>query len=184
MKKLICLLILACGLSSFATAQTKIKTNGAYWLVGVLNLSAETRVSDHITINFDAVYSPWERFFGKPLKIMQLIPEARYYFRESYDGWYAGIYVAYHTFTMTKWDHWDLGEYQTGCGFAAGAVVGYAMDLSDRWSMDFYVGGGYQQSEYMTYGPGYTVPWNRSAEWIPYKGGVAFAYKINTGRKK
>ena len=45
-----------------SSAQTYIKLNAAYTLVGIINLQAEFVISNHSSIALDAVLSPWESF--------------------------------------------------------------------------------------------------------------------------
>ena len=54
-RKLLLLALLALSLSA-VQAQTKLKWNALYWAMGVVNMSAETKLADKWTFNGDAVY--------------------------------------------------------------------------------------------------------------------------------
>ena len=54
-RKLLLLALLALSLSA-VQAQTKLKWNALYWAMGVVNMSAETKLTDKWTFNGDAVY--------------------------------------------------------------------------------------------------------------------------------
>jgi hypothetical protein len=62
--------------------------------------------------------------------------------------------------------------------------VGYQYKISENWNADFFLGGGTSQGFYHGYdevdGDRYEGgnPWNRSGEWIPYKGGIMISYKL------
>ncbi len=161
-------------------AGTRLKANALYWAVGVPNLSVETSLGKHWGLNVDAVYSPWQSINGRPYVVFQLIAEGRYYFRESARGFYVGVYAAFDAYKLSKWGHPSY-EVQHGVGKAFGGAVGYQFALNRRWGMDCYLGGGWHGGDY--YGidertGDYYARWNGSGEWIPYKAGVAFTYRL------
>lgn len=179
-KRLIIITICLISAIGGANAQTYIKTNALYWAVGVPNVSLETRLHKHFSYNVDFVYSPWEHIVDRSLVIGQFINEFRYYPKEVNRGFYAAGYAAGHTFKLSKWNYND-DKYQKGSGISFGATIGYELPIAKRWLIDFYVGGGWQLSWYQGF---YTaddsryVGWNASGEWIPYKIGVTFAFKL------
>lgn len=159
---------------------TALKWNALYWVVGVPNMSVETRLNGKFTFHGDAVYSPWKSVKGRPLLGLQLISEVRFYPREAFRGFYVGGYVAYDSYKVSKWDH-PKNEVQHGIGIGIGATVGWQIELARRWGLDFYVGGGWHHGWY--YGVDTStglryVPWNKSGEWIPYQAGIAFSYRL------
>lgn len=180
-KKLLLLAILGLSLSA-VQAQTQLKWNALYWAVGVVNMSAETKISNKWTLNGDLVYSPWESLDGNPMKFGQVLAEGRYYPKGAFNGFYVGGYAGYHKmFKFTKWNYINKDRYQKGDGISLGATLGYELKISDRWAIDMYAGYGWQHSEYKGYvkstGEMY-VDKNGSGEWLPYKLGVAFAYRL------
>lgn len=191
---LIILLIACFAAAPFrqAKAQTYIKTNALYWAVLVPNVSVETKLWKHFTFNTDLVGSMWKSINGKPYLIGQLIPEFRYYPKEANRGFYVGFYTGGHVFKMSKWNY-HSNRYQVGAGVASGFTLGYELPIAKRWLMDFYVGGGRQWSWYRgfrapndpLYEPGNTmyVDWNGSAEYVPYKIGVTFSYRVSKEKR-
>ena len=104
-RKLLLLALLALSLSA-VQAQTKLKWNALYWAMGVVNMSAETKLADKWTFNGDAVYSPWKSIEGNPMRFGQLIVEGRYYPKGAFNGLYVGGYGSYHRlFKFTKWNY-------------------------------------------------------------------------------
>ncbi len=167
--------------------RTTLKWNALYWVCGIPNMSVETRLGQRFTFNADLVFSPWESINGRPYVIGQVIPSVRYYFRESFRGFYVGGYAAFDAFEMSKYNH-PAYEVQHGVGISLGGVVGYQLPIgrtrASRWSMDFYLMGGWHLAWY--YGidertGDFYARWNASGEWMPYGAGVTFAYRL--GRK-
>ena len=64
-------------------------------------------------------------------------------------------------------------------------TLGYQWKLSEKWALDLFVGGGHQEAFYKGYsietGERYDTwihDYNKSGEWILYRGGLMIAYKI------
>lgn len=182
MKRVLFVVLVCAMLTPKATrAQTTLKGNVLYWAVVVLNLSAETALGGHVTLNADLVYSPWESIDGNKMRLGQAIATARWYPRGAFDGFFAGPYAALHAFRISKWGGYgDMGMYQVGNGVSLGAEVGYQWSIAPRWNMEASVAGGWQVSHYTGYESGGEIyaPWNGSGEWIPYKIGLTFCYKL------
>lgn len=176
---IICIVTAIAGTSA-AQAQTYIKANSLYWVVGVPNVSLETKLAKHFTYNTDLVFSPWDNICGRSLVIGQWINEFRYFPKQAYHGFYAAGYAAGHTFKLTKWNY-NSDKYQKGSGISLGVTLGYELPIAKRWLIDFYVGGGWQLSWYEGFyraDNSRYVGWNASGEWIPYKIGVTFAFRL------
>ena len=181
-KKLLLLAIPALSLCTTTQAQTRLKWNALYWALGMVNMSAETKLADNWTLNGDLIYSPWESFGGNPMKFGQVIAEGRFYSKGSFDGFYVGAYASYHKmFKFTKWNYINRDKYQKGDSMSFGATLGYQLKISDRWGLDMYASYGWQHSTYKGFvkssGEMY-VDTNRSGKWLPYKLGVAFTYRL------
>lgn len=187
-KTIIALLALLCVTTITAKAQTYIKSNALYWAVLVPNVSVETRLGKHFTFNGDFVISFWDNFAGRKLQGTQTIAEGRYYPKAAFDGFYVGGYFGFDTYNVSKWDH-PATDIQHGIGYALGLTLGYQLKIAKRWNMDFYVAGGWHLGKYWgeTILPDGTsevyAPWNASGEWIPYKVGVTFAYRLTSNKR-
>lgn len=186
MKKLF-IVILLFG-STFASAQTYIKTNAIYWLGLIPNVGLETRLGNHFTFNGEVVASLWENIGGRPYVGAQFIAGARYYPKAAFKGFYVGGDFGFDIYKMSKWDH-PASDIQHGIGYYLGLTLGYQLAISKRWNMDFYAGGGWHLGQYWgeTIQPdGSAVmyaPWNSSGEWIPYKIGVTFSYRLTSNKR-
>lgn len=187
MKKTLLFVLIAICTFNTARSQTYLKANALYWGVLMPNVSGEVRISDKFTINCDVVGSLWNSFAGYKLKFIQVIPEIRYFYKGSFKGLYTGFYASHHRFNMTKWNYKNENKIQKGWGQSLGITIGYQHHLSDKWMMDMYLGGGWQHSRYRGYYKDTNEKYeslNSSGEWIPYKIGVSFAYKILKRRNK
>ena len=184
MRKIVLFVLLTALAIPAAKSQTYIKANALYYAVLVPNIAVETKLSEHFTFNADAVFSPWKSINGSPYLIGQIIPDVRYYFKEANQGFYAGLYAAADVYKVSKWGHPGT-DVQHGWGISLGATVGYELPIAKRWLMDFYIGGGWHHGWYWgedTRDGSVYAPWNRSGEWIPYRAGVSFGYRL--GKKK
>ena len=179
-----------------------IKGNALFIPIGIINVGAEYQVTQNITMQGDLFISPWKSFSGHELEYYMLGFDGRYYFKEAFKGWYLGANISVSAFKLQKWNYWnddyyfdeELNQptnhinsnlYQKGYSVIIGAVGGYQFKIGDRWNMDIYAGVGNSQDFYKgfdrTTGERYdkAVKWNKSGEWIPYKGGIMLSYKIN-----
>lgn len=183
MKKLLTIILLFC--MTYANAQTYIKSNALYWVGLLPNVGVETRLANHFTFNAETVFALWEKVNDRPYLGSQVIVGARYYPKQAFKGFYVGGDVAFDSYNTSKWDH-PATDIQHGVGLYLGITLGYQLPIAKRWNMDFYAGGGWHHGWYwgedlLTNEP-YAL-WNRSGEWIPYKLGVTFAYRLTSDKR-
>ncbi len=207
MKKTILILFIILGFLGNAQNQDSaiskkiyVKANALFLPIGILNAGIEYQLKDKVTIQADVFISPWKSFAEKYLQVYMIGFEARYYFKEAFKHWYVGANISGARFIMQKYNYWSDGLYQytpespiykasdlyqNGYAIMIGGTVGYQFQLSDRWNMDLYFGGGTAQSFYKGYHKKLGIrydddgrKWNKSGEWIPYRGGVMISYKL------
>jgi len=162
-------------------AQTHIKGNCVYWMLGMPNVSVETKVAEHLTLSGEIFYSPWESVNDNPLKFLQFNPDIRWYPKGAFHGFYAGAYASVQDFKLSKWNYWNTNSYQKGWGYGFGALWGYQVLLSDRWALDVYAGAGWHHGRYRGYYKNtgkMSVDWNGSGEWLPYRLGIVVCYRL------
>ena len=198
------LLALTCGAQQ-AAAQTYIKLNGLYALIGLINPAAEFTISPHSTFQTEIVISPWKEIGnnGKHMLFGIFMNEYRRYFRQHNDGWYLAGNIGMMAFDMSKPEFRGgkiqlENRYCKGYGFMAGLAVGYEYKFKERWLLDAYVGWSYMASWYNGYSldgvidmepnrptpPPNPDPWNGSAEWLPNKIGVSIGLLICDPHRK
>ncbi len=185
-----------------SSPETYIKANALFLPFGIINTGVEHQISKKITAQADLFISPWKSFDGKYAQIYMINLDGRYYFKEAFKGWYIGAAFSLGYFKIQKWDYWKdqpyqkdenlpvyiaSNLYQEGHTFIIGAVGGYQVDIGKNWKMDLFASFGSSQDFYRGYdkisGDRYDDPylnrrWNRSGEWIPFRGGIMISYKI------
>lgn len=178
-----------------------VKANALFLPIGIINAGLEHQISKKWTVQGDAFISPWKSFAGKYLQVYMIGFDGRYYFNEAFKHWYIAGNISVARYIIQKWNYWrddpyqytptspvyktsDL--YQDGYSFMAGATIGYQWQINEKWNMDLYVGGGHSEGLYkgfhkelgVRYDTDTTREYNRSGEWVPYRGGVMISYRL------
>ena len=193
-------LLLISGLSDL-NAQTYLKLNGLYALVGVINPAVEITISPKSTFQSEIIYSPWQRIrdngYDKPMHFGIFMNEYRRYFKEHNRGWYLGLNGSFMGFKMSKpeFKHGKLSledRYCKGYGLMVGLCGGYEYIFKKKWILDAYFGWAFMISWYNGYEldgqiqmhphrpvePRYPDPFNGSTEWYPNKIGLSVGLMI------
>lgn len=183
MKKIYIFVALAfAGVS--ANAQTYLKFNAPSTLLGIPQIAVETRLGKNITFQGDILGSYWESLNGAPFKTVMAFAEGRYHISGAYNGLYFGGHLGGAAFELQKWNYINTSKYQKGYSVFMGVTVGYQFKISEKWMVDMFIGGGNQQANYKGYYIGTDVRYeevrnyNKSGEWIPYRGGIMFSYRL------
>ncbi|MYY27373.1 DUF3575 domain-containing protein [Elizabethkingia anophelis] len=189
MKKNLIILILVLLFSKLQAQQYKNQIKGNLLLapIGMVNVGYEHMLSQHWTGQIDIFISPWKSFSANRLLVYMGHLEARYYFLKAMKKWYLGANIGMATFNMQKWNYRNTSLYQEGFNYMIGATVGYQLLLNDHWSVDIFIGGGNSQGFYHGWDESKNPPeryddapngWDKSGEWIPYRGGLMISYKF------
>ena len=184
MKRALSILAIVLAPIASAHSQSYLKVNAASTLLGVPGVGYERTLSEHWSFQFDATVSPWRSVGGAPLKFAILIPEWRYHPRGVTRGVYVGAHAGASVFQLQKWDHRNTTQYEEGFGLLLGLTFGYQRPLNESWLLDLFAGGGTSQALYKGYD--WTTGtrtdgakgWNKSGEWVPYRGGVMFSRRF------
>lgn len=185
---------------TIAPKKIYIKANALLLPIGILNAGIEYQLNKKMTIQGDIFISPWKSFADKYAQVYMIGFDGRYYFNEAFKHWYVGANFSTARFIIQKWDYWSDAPYQytptsptyktsdlyqNGFTFMLGATVGYQFKLSENWNMDLYATAGTVQSYYQGYhkilGVRYDDDgrtWDKSGEFIPYRGGIMISYKL------
>ncbi|WKS94859.1 DUF3575 domain-containing protein [Riemerella columbina] len=167
-----------------------IKGNALTLPVLVFNFGLEYQLSPKWSLQGDAFASPWKSVNDKHYQIYMGHLEGRYYFKTALKGWYVGLNAGFGLFDLTKWNYLHTNKFQRGYNYMLGATVGFQYQWKDRWNLDVFLGGGNSQGFYHGYEPSEEPPyfmkryehhpknWNRSGEWLLYRGGIMISYKI------
>ncbi|MCY0978082.1 DUF3575 domain-containing protein [Chryseobacterium wangxinyae] len=178
-----------------------VKGNALLIPIGVINAGLEYQLSNKFTAQGDVLISPWKSFAGHEAQIYMGTLEGRYYFKEAFKGWHVGANFSVGTYILQKPTYWNDNTfvdaqvgvptqyinsqlYQKGFSFLLGVEGGYQFRLADNWNMDIFAGIGNSQDFYKGYvrgtGERYDSAqgFNRSGEWLPYRGGVMICYRL------
>jgi opacity protein-like surface antigen len=183
MKKIILLLVLLLSIQS--QSQTYVKVNALTTLLTIPNVGIETSIGKKSTFQVDVLASFWKSINNLPAQFVTITPEYRYHFNEKYDGFYAGVNVGGSIYKVSKGIHRQLDQYEKGVGYMIGATIGYQKEISKKVLIELFLGGGTHQGFYKGYnidtGERYDMAkkYNKSGEWLPYRGGVMISYRIN-----
>lgn len=183
-----------------SSRKLSVKANALFLPIGILNAGLEYQISDKMTLQGDLFISPWKSFAGKYAQVYMVGFDARYYFKEAFKHFYVGANLSAAHYIMQKYNYWRTAPYQytddspvyltsdlyqNGYSIFLGATVGYQFELGTKWNMDVYLGAGNAQSFYKGYHKELDVrydndgrKWNKSGEWIPYRGGVMISYQL------
>ena len=172
-------------LFNFATfSQTYVKVNAITTLLTLPNVGIETSIGPNSTFQFDIMASFWKSVNGKPSQFYIFIPEYRYHLQEKQNGFYAGAHIGGSIYNFQKWNYLNSNLYQKGFGYMIGATIGYEKKINERVVLDCFLGGGSSQGFYKGYYLDSNIrydkakDYNKSGEWIPYRGGVMISYRI------
>lgn len=204
-KSAIACIALTC-ISVAASAQTYLKLNALYAVVGVVAPSLEVTMSPHSTMSLDVTYSPWRSVNGAHLNFGIVNAEYRYYFKQSGSGWYVsgnagmtGFDISKPIFMTQKTVLAFRSGYSKGFGLMLGVGFGYQHVFRERWVVDAFIAGDWFCSWYNGYSPSGEInmnpqghenyvhpdPFNGSGEILPSKLGVSIGYRIiNPDRKR
>lgn len=185
-----------------ANAQAEVKFNVATALILVPNFGVELHLAPGYTAQLDVLGSFWDSVGEDrdPYHINETFVEARKYSQDNNQGWFAGAHVGFGMFTIQKvnafviYDQYQDPDtysdvpntFQSGRAGFYGLSFGYKKALNERWALEAFIGGGLVQSNYKGYAgftrvdvlPGDTREFNRSGEWVLYRGGLMLSYAL------
>ena len=169
---------------SGAFGQQRIHVNGATTLLGFPSVGYERPIGKYFSFHIDAIGSSFNRYHNMPLKFLIITPEVRYYPKATQTGFYVGGHIGGSTFHLQKYNYANSNSYQKGYNYMAGISIGYVYAVTEKFALEGFVGGGTIQSFYKGYdittGLRYedADKFNKSGEWLPYRGGVNLIWKI------
>jgi hypothetical protein len=164
--------------------QQRVHVNAATTLLGFPSVGYEKGLGKRFSFHIDAIGSVLNSYNGMPLRFLIVTPEIRYYSKPELTGFYVGGHIGGSTFNLQKYGYENTNYYQKGYNYMAGISIGYVYAVSEKFALEAFVGGGTIQSFYKGYdastGERYDSPinFNKSGEWLPYRGGVNLIWKI------
>lgn len=145
------------GLRQPTLPDLAVKTNLLYNLTTTLNLGAELKLSDYLTLDLAVSYNPWEFSDNRKLKHILVQPELRYWINEPFNGHFLASHLIYSNFNVGNLDLplgilSGLRDYRyRGNAYGFGFSYGYQWMLSPRWNLEATFGFGYMYMDYTRY---------------------------------
>jgi hypothetical protein len=164
--------------------QQRVHVNAATTLLGFPSVGYEKGLGKRFSFHIDAIGSVLNSYNGMPLRFLIVTPEIRYYSKPELTGFYVGGHIGGSTFHLQKYGYANTNYYQKGYNYMAGISIGYVYAITEKFALEAFVGGGTIQSFYKGYDSTTGVRYedadkfNKSGEWLPYRGGVNLIWKI------
>lgn len=171
--------------------KVNVKVNGL-GVIGIINPAIEVGVSRRMSFQLEGlgVYAA-NNYLGSgyPCSLTLFYGEWRYYIKERFNGFFAGIHTGGGVFRLNK-NLMDIFSYtknveerHIGHSYVLGITAGYQLQLGERWALELVVGYGRQYARYEAYipdnlGTATHTAVNGSAEYLPTKGGLMVAYRF------
>ncbi len=135
-----------------------VKTNLLYDATTTPNLGFEFSLSPRWTLDLSGGYNPWilNKDKNKKIKHFIVMPEARYWFCEHFQGHFLGIHSGYSQYNISsvrlpfQSKSTRYHRYQ-GWGTGIGLAYGYSWILGKRWNLEASLGAGYIFTKYDKY---------------------------------
>ena len=184
--------------------QLEAKANVLTSLGLIPNVGIEIQTGEKNSLQLDVLASFWNKLNNSktPLHINQTFLEYRFYKKNDLSGLFLGTHVGYGMFTLKKpnfaviynpYDggNYDNDTYQSGRVAFYGLTIGYKKRLSQRISLEAFIGGGYSMANYKAYIEDVRSDirdnwrtFNRSGEFVAYRGGLMINYNFNPYKNK
>ncbi len=184
--------------------QLEAKANVLTTLGLIPNFGIEIQVGERNSLQLDVLASFWNKLNNSktPFHINQTFLEYRFYKKNDLSGLFLGTHIGYGMFTLKKPNFtiiydpyvsssYDNDTYQSGRVAFYGLTIGYKKRLSQRISLEAFIGGGYSMANYKSYREDIRVDirdnwrtFNRSGEFVAYRGGLMINYNFKLYTKK
>ena len=148
------LLLMFCFKTS--SQDVALKTNALYWATTTPNMGIEAAVGKKHTLQLFYGLNPWKQSDGDQTSLRHwlLMPEYRYWFCQSFNGWFIGAHLMGGQFNMAGINFpfgllSGLENHRYEGWYAGGGIsVGYQWPLSKHWNVEASLGVGYDYIKY------------------------------------
>lgn len=153
------ILLIAVALATVdADAQSMgLKTNLLYWGTTTPNLGFEIQTGRKHTASVFYGLNPWKFGSNKKLRHWVVQPEYRYWFCQTFNGWFLGAHLMGGEFNAggVKMPFGLLKQFRhnryEGWFVGGGVTAGYQWPLSKHWNLETSLGLGYDYLKYDKY---------------------------------
>lgn len=162
-----------------------LKTNLLYGSTLTPNVGVEVGMGKKHTVQLFYGLNPWDTSSGKSLRHWVAQPEYRYWFCQSFNGWFIGAHFMGGEFNVggVKLPFGLFSEFEDhryeGWFAGGGITAGYQWPLSRHWSFEASIGVGYDYIKYDKYKCGECgelIKSSHSNYFGPTKAALSFLY--------
>lgn len=144
------------ALSAAYGQKIALKTNALYWATTTPNLGIEASLGRKHSVQLFYGLNPWKQSGGDQTSLRHwlLMPEYRYWFCQSFNGWFIGAHLMGGEFNMASVDLTfgvfnELEDHRYEGWYAGGGITaGYQWPLSKHWNIEASLGIGYDYIKY------------------------------------
>lgn len=124
----------------------RVHTNILPWGIAVANVGAECGIGKKWSVVLDILYSPWKISDKFSVKTVALLPEGRWWLKDSRKGSFFSLHlnIAWFNVRYDAYRYQDTGRPLLGAGLG----YGYRLPVGSRWSFDFEIGAGMANMRY------------------------------------
>lgn len=156
MKRILTTVLILMGVMTCFSQNIAVKTNALYLATTTPNLGAEASISKKSTVQLFFGLNPWKQSGGdqSSLRHWLLMPEYRYWFCETFNGWFVGGHLMGGQFNMSSVElpfgiFPELEDHRYEGWYAGGGVTGgYQWVMSKHWNFEASMGLGYDYIKY------------------------------------
>lgn len=125
----------------------RLKTNLPFWGIAMMNVGAEYRLSDKLSMDASIYYAPFRLSRTFCVKSFVFQPSLRYWFGSGMKGHFAGIHLAASMYNVSFDDdfRYQVKSYPM---MVAGLDYGYLFDISRHLGLELTIGFGYVHTRY------------------------------------
>ncbi len=155
-KLIICAVLAMSALSAAYGQKIALKTNALYRATTTPNLGIEASLGRKHSVQLFYGLNPWKQSGGDQTSLRHwlLMPEYRYWFCQSFNGWFIGAHLMGGEFNMASVDlpfgvFNELEDHRYEGWYAGGGITaGYQWPLSKHWNIEASLGIGYDYIKY------------------------------------
>lgn len=166
-----------------------IKSNLLYDATATLNVGAEFRLADKMSLDIPLSWNPWQFSDNRKWKHVLVQPEFRLWTKETFSGHFFGLHAHYAYYNVGNLpkpfsENMRQSRYQ-GWLVGAGVSYGYRWSFNRNWGMEAVIGVGYaylDYDKYPCYKCGEKLKSGTKHYFGPTKVGVSLVYAIGGKR--
>lgn len=165
--------------NGFDERYVSLKTNIAYLVGAVMNISADVQLHRNISLELPLNWSLWDIEQEHGVRLVLFQPEARWWTKSVGEGHFVGVHAHVGMFNVK----WQDSRYQATDRplLGAGLTYGYSLPFSEHWGAEFLIGVGYanmKYDEFYNIDNGAKISTDKYNYWGLTKLGISLVYRF------